>query len=518
MGDMKWTKLIQAKKLVFKDFSHGADPRVLSDSRSEDFFVDTLDSLAGQFPFDRSPQNEALSRFLYAGCLKFERWFAPSPYVVTKSHHERFARFVEALVKVEGSGWNNTATFELHRIRNELYTEFDEMPLSAVSMERVLDYERRMNSITAPPLPLKRQEFHRELEELKAIITGLGDKSLRTVIKTRLPYVLHISPARLSLTWKGLDTEVVITPEFYQSSQSFVSTNGAAQGVGASRWQEGASNIEIRVSALIDGAIETDSLQAIPDQDRPFSGWPKCFTFLFELVHEVAWRLRSECGGERRWIPAPRDLGDAEFFLCTSQHSSIIWERKGSPANLIRAFTPPNQLQEINLGDLTPLVWSKKCRLLSSMYLELGDTNEALFWLNVGVEALFQERFVEIAKTTNRPELEQELASPKAFWGPAEEVVSSQFPDMAGKVQWPETEVHVSMYAKLKYLYKAVHMQTNVKELLGHYRVISVHRNELFHGVSTVRVSVRVVKEALSSFDWIEANMQLSMGNEGREA
>ena len=147
------------------------------------------------------------------------------------------------------------------------------------------------------------------------------------------------------------------------------------------------------------------------------------------------------------------------------------------------------------------------------MYLEIGETNEALFWLNAGIESLFQNRFKEIALATGRTNLEDELNSPNVYWNDAEEIVKKQFPELAGKIEWPDSKSHVSLYKKLKCLHTFVPMKTSVKELTAKYNKISKHRNSLVHGVIDQPLPANVVKEALSSFDWINENFVLSQDN-----
>ena len=56
-------------------------------------------------------------------------------------------------------------------------------------------------------------------------------------------------------------------------------------------------------------------------------------------------------------------------------------------------------------------------------------------------------------------------------------------------------------------------IKTSVKELTAKYNKISKDRNSLVHGVREKRLRADVVKEALSSFDWINENFVLSQDN-----
>ena len=126
------------------------------------------------------------------------------------------------------------------------------------------------------------------------------------------------------------------------------------------------------------------------------------------------------------------------------------------------------------------------------------------------MEALFQDRFQTIALALGKLDLDEELGSSKAFWDLAKEVVAEQFPDVADKVEWPETEAYVSMFKRIKYLYKITSMKTSVKGTLSHYSRVSRHRNALFHGATEERLPVEVVEQAIGSFDWLEQNFALA--------
>ena len=141
------------------------------------------------------------------------------------------------------------------------------------------------------------------------------------------------------------------------------------------------------------------------------------------------------------------------------------------------------------------------------MYLELGDTNEALFWVNVAVEALIIRRFQEIEALVGSPGLAEELGSPKEFWADAEEMLAQQYPCMAGKVKWPSSQIHVSLFGKIKALCRRVPMQATHKEIIKQYRVISGERNDLFHGKMGGRTSVETVLKAFDALKWINEKM-----------
>ena len=302
--------------------------------------------------------------------------------------------------------------------------------------------------------------------------------------------------------------QVLVVPQFNPVNETFtVFEGGAALSVGASRWQTGTSQITIRMAALLDGSAYTERLQALPGHEMPVEGWPKSFSWAFSIFHDVSWCLRDKHGGRQDWIPAPRDISDLEFSIQTSSCEGLGYIRKGSPAALLEAFTVSPVVLSIELGDVHPLAWSVECQTRATMYLELGETNEALFWLNVAVESLIAQRFNEIEQASGMSGLAAELGSPKEFWAQSEEIVSKQYPEMSGKVKWPTAPIHAGVFGKLNTLYRRVTMKTTIDELLGRYKKIWGERNDLFHGRRTSRVPVATVMSAFEALAWINENM-----------
>lgn len=498
---------MHTKREIAEKFPLGADPRTCAEGISDEELEGMLDAISDSIPFRKDSQNQSLELFLYAGCTRFNRWFSPSPYVVPPEFRSRFRKFVDALKRVELGNPTNCSAFEIHAIKDELFHRFEGQPVKALDPGLLNQLERRLTAVRAPLNEAKLTEFLVQKKELKTIFQGMRDGSLRTELKFEVPYILHRRTLTLTFLWKNISIRMEIAPVFRQSGETFVNVEGAAISVGASRWQSGTSKIKMSLFALIDGSAYTERLQAIEGHQFPVEGWPRSFNLAFEVFYQVAWQLRVTHGGEPDWVPAPRDLSHLEFCISTATGGTFGQVIKGSPASLIELFCPLEELLEIDIGELKPLKWSVECRSRAKMYLELGDTNEALFWLNVGVEALIADRFVEIEASTGIVGLAGELGSPKAFWAEAEETLSKQFPELADKVKWPTADVHVSIFGKLKALYKKVHMLTLVDDLIKRYRAISSKRNDLFHGRLSARVSIETITAAFNAFDWMDSNM-----------
>jgi hypothetical protein len=504
---------LRAKRDIAEKFPLGVDPRVGAAGLSDEEFEELLDAVADAIPFRKPSQNQSLAMCLYAGCTRFDRWFAPSPYVVPREHRRRFARFVAALKMVELGNPTNCSVFEVHVIKDDLFHTFDGRSTGTIEVTTIDDIGQRLSKIQAPQNGEKLIEFLAQKAELESILDGFRDGSLQTQIKFDVPYILHRRRLDLTLSWNNMSVKMEIEPLFKPSDETFVNVVGAAVSVGASRWQSGRSKVTMSLSALVDGSAYTERLQAIGGHQFPLDGWPRSFTLAFELFCQVAWQLRVNYGGEQDWVPAPRDLSDLEFCIKTAAKGSFGQITKGSPACLIEVISPSKEPFAIDLGELKLLPWSVECRSRAKMYVELGDTNEALFWLNVGIEALITDRFNEIETRTGIVGLANELGSPKDYWHQAEEAVSKQFPEISGRVKWPSTgDHHVSIFRKLKLLYQKVQMKTSLDKLTNHYKVIASMRNGLFHGRTLGRVPVQTVTNALNAFDWVNENMWPSKG------
>jgi hypothetical protein len=497
---------LKAKRRIFDTFTENCDPVAAAIGLSDEQMIALLEALEPFLPFRLPAQVRAVSMFLYSGCQRFDRWFPPSPYVVPHSQQERFRKFVEAFARVENPPMNSSV-FRLHLLRDRLYVNFGENITSSIANENLTLLRQEILQIPVPASPTKRVEFEEQRTDLLAILDGLADQSLRTVLRFSVPYLLHTATLEIRFTWRRMPVKAQIIPSQKLLEETFVQTEGIVQTIGASRWQTGTSRITLELDALLDGSTFTPALQALQTDGPPVSGWPKSFTLAFSIFHDLAWRVRMEHAGTHNWIPAPRDLSDLEYWIKTLSHDNLGWMRKSSPAALMQFHAPEAQKLSLNLGELNQLPWATECTLRAHMYLELGDTNEALFWLNVAVESLIARRFVQIEQATGRLSLANDLGSPKEFWAEAEAIVSKQFPELAGKTKWPTAKIHVSIFGKLKALYRLVPMKTSLEELIVHYRAISGERNDLFHGKRSTRTTVAAVKAAKQSFDWIDSNM-----------
>ncbi len=510
MESKKMKKINTLKKAIFriqKIFPEGSNPTGLFYKYAEEEYLQIL-HLLGKKRYLSENVPLPVVHFLYAGCLKFNRWFAPTPILVPQNQRSNYKLFLSSFKKVSPGDKDNTSVLELHSIRDDVFADYDLVPLCTIDKNKTKVVKQAVEGIAQPSHPEKLSEFARQKGDLLAILDGLLSGDLSTRIETKVPYLIHMSPLELEFKWNNVEVSAKITPAFFNQFGIINTPGGAAYSDSASRWSSGISNLRLTLRVLVDAKAATDSLLNVEDKPTPVEGWPQIYTITFNILHDLVWYIRLHLDGERQWIPSPSDIANIDWQFDTAQKQGINHTCLSNPGVWVKSLSPSGEPKRHNIGELEIVPWFKKCRSLATMYFEMGDTDESLFWLNAGIESFFQDKFREIPQKTRKPELEQELNSPKAFWEPAEEIIASQFPNMKGKVRWPETEVHASVYTKLKYLFKRVNMKVELNQVLKHYRNVSKYRNDLFHGSLRDRISIDKIRKVMNSFDWIVENFR----------
>jgi hypothetical protein len=388
------------------------------------------------------------------------------------------------------------------------------LPLSQEQLKEIEQFHHRATSIPEPASPIKRSELVNERDILNALISGLRTGELRTLCTFILPYPLVRRPVMFEFSWDGIHIDGKLLPTFTQPAALM------ARGmpptvmvpVVSSRWQFGTTQIDLKLAALIDHSAEVDPLQ-FPMEPPPASGWPKIFRLMFQIIYELSWRLRGRDDYIGKWVPSPSDMGDIEYHVTVPGHAKINVIRKGNPALLSIGFIPGTEPAPIavDLGGIRSNEWSAKCRILAEQYLTLGDTREALFWLNVGIESLLQERMLSIIEQAGVAISEKDLKGAPSYWDAAQSLVTEQCPDLAKSVRWPDAAPIVpSMFRRINFLGKHVKLSRPSREITTHYARIQRDRNSLFHGENETAISANAVKSAIESFDWLAANFKLA--------
>ena len=464
-----------ARRFIGSHFRRSVFTDSAGDSIGYETFVELLDAIDKLIPFSDSKQNESLERFLWSGCRKFNRWFAPSPFIVPAHFEANHARFAEALLRSARGIPDNAAVYLIHAVRDTLYRTFNAvpLPLSQEQSKEVDGFLNRAEAVPEPSSAIKIAELSNERETLYALIRGLRTGELRTLCEFSLPYPLVRRPLMFELSWNGIRVDGKLLPTFTQPA-GFMS-RGVPPAVivpaVSSRWQFGVTQIELKLAALIDHSAEVEPLQ-LPMAPLPLSGWPNIFRLTFQLTYESLWRLRDRDDYIGKWVPSPSDMSDIDYRITAPGHADINIIRKGNPALLSIGFNPATEPDPVpvNLGAIGSTEWHAKCRILAEQYLSLGDTREALFWLNVGVESLLQERIRSILIQAGATITEADLRGAPSYWDAAKSLVLEQYPELAESIKWPDAAPIVpSMFRRINFLGKHVKLSRPSREITTNY-------------------------------------------------
>lgn len=494
---------IEAKNTILSVFSK--IPQKPPNNLSHNDYKTLLDLICEYELPSNQQESYAFINFAYCGCGAFDRWFAPSPVVCNDEYDKLFIRFMQLLEIYEKGKTQNLFTFMVHRLKTEI---FNEMSGCFLPKKKCIAYLKELDMIPKPEDQVKLKEFESEHSKVKKLLEAAINRNLKTIISTSIPYILHFNNLNVLTKWKELDVSIQTRNEFIECSEYselFKIKDKITIPVGPTRWPAGLSRIEITIEGLLDASRRAMPLQVFDAVTLPEDGWPQSFVVAFQIIHNIAWKLRLEHGGETQWIPAPRDIGVLTWEVFAGG-DRIEVKKNGPPAGLAKVFlSKPQGTIKIDLGSIEEPPWHLKSRTMAINFLQVGETNEALFWLNVAVENLLKERVKQIALDSGREKIIDEIYSAKPIWSEAEEILKKQKPEWAGKIEWPSDERHLSWFSKLNYIFKKFDEELICpkKMLIKKYKIVWNYRNALFHGIQDGRVPASEVKKAITAYDWI---------------
>ena len=110
-------------------------------------------------PARRERDQTALELFLYAGCKRFDRWFAPSPPSVPENCRELLRGFADALSARERFP-QNAPVFQVHAVRDDVYAALSAkaLPLDPDRLAALIEFQARLDTIPVPAHPTKQPE------------------------------------------------------------------------------------------------------------------------------------------------------------------------------------------------------------------------------------------------------------------------------------------------------------------------------------------------------------------------
>jgi len=459
-------------------------------------------------PSRRGKDQTALELFLYAGCKKFDRWFAPSPPSVPATYRGLLRGFADALSARERFA-QNAPVFQVHALRDDVYAAVSAkaLPLDSAMLTILDEFQASLDAISVPAHPAKQPEMLAAKAEVATIIEGLKAGSLKTILRTTLPYPLSRQPLSLRLQWEGLLVTARMTAQFVMPPNLLTQTGAAnvLRPLNSTRWQFGTTRVEVEIESLLDPSIQVPPLQ-IPAIEVPIDAWPNGLRAAYEVIYLCCWSLRGHPQYTGIWVPAPGDLGDIESVIHIPGCPEMAFIRRGHASLPFEIFTPTDEVLNIDLGEAPLSQWFRRCRVLAEQYAMHGEAREAIFWLNVGVESLLRSR-MEAAVALAGVGLDLDVVDGgKTYWDEAKQLVAAQFPEIAEEIVWPSGGKKPSLFQQLNVFCAKVPGAPSVAAVKKEYGKVSRRRNDLFHGNPDAPISMDDVRKAMTSFEWLERN------------
>ena len=178
----------EIEKRVVEMFPPGVELFDIYRNYDDEEYIKILNSVDDFHWFSGKPSHYSWYAFLYSGCLTFNRWRAPLPFVKSDIL-ATFGRFVDALIIAENGVSDNTRIFLLEKIRSEIFKSFDCIPFESIERREVGVFRDKIAAINPPNHAEKNKEFRTEKDKNLTLISGLLGGNLQTKITTHLPYI-----------------------------------------------------------------------------------------------------------------------------------------------------------------------------------------------------------------------------------------------------------------------------------------------------------------------------------------
>lgn len=444
----------------------------------------------------------AVRNFLLYGALRYDRFLVPRPNVDDRESYDMFCRFLNALQKMEGKSFDRTAFLHLEMIQWDVYRECSAM-LCDDEMEKFLaNCEKEVRKIILNGDEARVIEnINKKKEELIALISGIRDGNVRTIIHTTLPFMLTDTDATVVLDVEGVKVEVTIKNQSQGSSIPIaeIAKGSTMTTSGPSKWTTTTCELDINAHCLIDPLEERPRVTLRRDEEKGY--WNAVYDFTYRVVTQIWTYLQKHNKLAGMWPPLPNDIHyvNSKVLVNGKEYDGGF---ATNPALVYRITSLNKAPKRYEIAE-EETCWSDYSYMLAKVYGETGQMKEAIFWVNVAMEALVEEFVRRTAKT------EEELAEIEGVtcqFDSAEEILFEQFPEMKGKVNWPKTEIYTSVFTKLKRAVNKSGLKTMQKDIIKKYSQVNAKRNALFHG-GDVEIGVEDVEKAFGAFDWLRENM-----------
>ena len=444
----------------------------------------------------------AVGGFLVHGALRYDRYLAPRPKVDDEESYDMFCRFLNTLQKMDGKFIGRTAFLHLEKIRWDVYRACSAMACDEEMKTVLAACEKAVRKIVLNDGEARVIEnINKKKEELLELIGSIKDGNVRTVIHTTLPYMLTDTDATVVMDVDGVKVEVAIKNHSQGSSIPIaeIAEGATMSTVGPSKWTTTTCELDITAHCLIDPLEERERVTLRRDEEKGY--WNAVYDFTYRVVTQIWGYLQKQNELAGIWPPLPNDIHYIDSKVLVNGRK-IDGEFTTNPALVYRVTSLKKEAKRYEIAE-EKTRWSDYAYMLAKVYGETGQMKEAIFWVNVAMEALVEE-FIRWTAKTKEDLAEIEGVTYK--FDTAEEILSEQFPEMKGKVNWPKSEIHTSVFAKLKRAVNKSGLKGMHKDIIKKYLQVNAKRNALFHG-GDVEIDVEDVEKAFGAFEWLREKM-----------
>lgn len=444
----------------------------------------------------------AVANFLLHGAMIYDRFVTPRPNVDEQELHDMFCSFLNILQKMVGKSYDHTAFLHLDKIQWDVYRECSTMPCDDELRKFLAKCENDVRNIELNDGEARVIDIiNKKKKELLGVISGIRDGNVRTEIHTTLPYMLTDTDATVVMDVDGVKVEVAIKNQSQGSSIPIaeIAEGATMNTAGPSKWTTTTCELDITAHSLIDPLEERLRVTLRRDEEKGY--WNAVYDFTFRVVTLIWTSLQKHDELAGMWPPLPNDIHYIDSKVLVNGRK-IDGEFSTNPALVYRVTSLKKAPKRYEIAE-EDIYWSDYAYMLAKVYGETGQMKEAIFWVNVAIEALVEEFVRRTAKT------EEELAEIEGVtyqFDSAEEILSEQFPGMKGKVNWPKAEIHTSVFTKLKRAVNKSGLKAMQKNIMKKYAQVNSKRNALFHG-GNVEIDVEDVEKAFGAFAWLREKL-----------
>lgn len=461
---------------LYSEFRENKDSSIYQKLSVEDV-LHTFYALRNRLPANDPHLNISFALFICFTINRFDRFGVLRPDD-NEELRSKYLVMLQSLRKLEPVRNIYSWLFQMNRIKWDIYRECANKTIGQDILEYIDNKACELQKINIPGadqhdtqlVEKKRREI---MDLLNAFRSGII-----TTVETRLPYKLTQKNSTFHLTCDGVEVDVSIENSMKSSPLPLIEIahGSTLDELGLSKNSYSESKLTLRIHCLVDVGISLDSVSY---SEKEQFGWNYLFDFTYRTIKSI-WNYLQSAGDDYvTWPPLPQDIGTINWSIATGQ-LSIDSGVFSNPATGFRISCEKRGIQHHEIKDETAPLWSENAFYYARLYAKAGQFEETVFWINVATEALIDEF---IRKISPDQKAYEDLSMQESKFQSAEEILANQFPEMKGKVQWPNSIIPASVYTKLKraleYL-KQDKKQTN--NIIKSYSSICAKRNCLFHG------------------------------------